>query len=91
MSRLKRLVLEQSIMDQAAKRMSDEIDREIVWNMLEGSGWVRVVVSRLQDNKHAIDMVDWIVDNCQKDYLRHGREFLFESDKDAIMFTLRWL
>lgn len=90
MSRITKLALEQTIMDQAAKRMSDEIDREVIWSMLETIGWVRVSVSRLVDNQHAIDMVEWISANCISDHKRNGREFLFEAEEDAIMFALRW-
>lgn len=90
MSRITKLALEQSIMDQAAKRMSEEIDREVLWSLFEQSGWTRVSVSRLVDNKHAIDIAEWLKANCSSDYERNGREFLFESEKDAIMFTLKW-
>jgi len=58
--------------------------------MLLEIGWTRVMIDRLQDNKHAIDITHWLRENCQGAYERNGRDFLFENEKDAIMFILRW-
>lgn len=90
MSRIRKLTLEQTIMDQAAKQIANDIDREIFWESLEDAGWARVSVSRFVDNKHAVDIGEWLKANCQNSYERDGCDFLFESESDAVMFTLRW-
>ncbi len=90
MSRIRKLTLEQTIMDQAAKQIANDIDREILWELLEDAGWSRVSVSRFVDNKHAVDISEWLKANCQNDYERDSRDFLFESESDAVLFTLRW-
>lgn len=71
--------------------MAREIDREILWGMLEGIGWTRVMLPKLVDNMHAIDITYWLDGNCKNSYERHGRDFLFESIQDANWFKLRWL
>ena len=81
---------EQEILDHAARQLSESVDREMLWKLLEDSGWTRVAISRLTDNRHAIDIVEWVVSNCHGDHKRNGREFLFEREQDAVMFTLRW-
>jgi hypothetical protein len=78
------------MLDHHARSLSIEMDRGIIWTMLEAKGWTRVAVSRLVDNQHAIDISDWISANCQDSCERNGREFLFKSQQDAVMFTLRW-
>ena len=79
------------IMEEKSKELAREIDREVLWGMLTGMGWTRVMLSRLQDNKHAIDITYWLEENCQGAYEREGRDFLFENTKDATMFTLKWM
>ena len=84
-------MLQGQIMKEQGEAMAREIDREILWGMLAGIGWTRVMLSRLQDNKHAIDITYWLEANCQGAYEREGRDFLFEDSKDATMFTLKWM
>ena len=78
------------ILDEAGKRLATEIDREVLWGMLEGIGWTRVMLTRLTDNNHAVDITYWLEENCKNPYERRGRDFLFESEKDAVNFILRW-
>ena len=84
-------VLEEQYATEAASAMAREIDREVLWGMLQGMGWTRVMLDRLQDNMHAIDIGYWLEEHCQGAYERNGRDFLFEKEKDASMFILRWV
>jgi len=82
--------LQEELLAVATKEMSDAIDWEITAGMLVEMGWVRVEISRLTDNYHAVDIGYWLVENCQGKYQRNGRTFLFEQSKDATIFILRW-
>jgi hypothetical protein len=82
--------LEDEIANKLGGEMAQEIDREILWGMLEGIGWTRVMLPRLIDNYHAIDISNWLEDNCKHPFERSGRDFIFESPKDASWFILRW-
>ncbi len=82
--------LEQEILDELGTKMQSEIDREILWGMLKGMGWTRVMIDRFQDNKHAVDITYWLKENCQGAYERNGRDFIFENDGDAVNFILKW-
>lgn len=79
------------ILDQAGQLMSREIDREILWGMLEGIGWTRILLTRLQDNNHAVDITHWISENIKNPFERNGRDFIFENEQDAAHFILRWV
>lgn len=84
--------LEQEIANKAAQRLSWDIDRGILWSMLEQSGWTPVTLSKFQDNRHAIDIIFWLDENCKRpSYKRHGREFIFEHKEDAVYFALKWV
>jgi hypothetical protein len=82
--------LEQEILEELGTKMQSEIDREILWGMLVGMGWRRVMLDRLTDNNHAVDITYWLEANCKNPFERNGADFIFESAVDAVNFTLRW-
>ena len=84
------VMLEQEMIEAKAKQMSDDIDREVLWGMLEGIGWHRVMLPRYIDNNHAIDITYWLEETIKNPFERNGRDFIFESQKDANWFVLRW-
>ena len=84
------MTLEKQMLERASNQMASEIDREMLWGMLQGIGWHRVMIPRFVDNNHAIDITYWLEDTCKKAYERNGRDFLFEDSKDANWFKLRW-
>ena len=84
------MTLEEEMIERAGKEMAQDIDKEILWGMLEGIGWTRVMLPRLIDNHHAIDIRYWLEENCKNAYEHRGRDFIFESAKDANWFKLRW-
>jgi len=85
------MTLEDMVMEKMANSIASDIDREVLWGMLTGIGWTRVMVPRLIDNEHAIDITYWLEDNCKHPFERNGRDFIFESQQDANWFTLRWM
>jgi hypothetical protein len=82
--------LEEQILERQGTELNREIDREILWGMLQGIGWHRVMLPRFVDNHHAIDIGYWLEENCKKAYERNGADFIFENEKDANWFKLRW-
>ena len=84
------MTLEEELIEKAGTEMAREIDRDVLWGMLEGIGWHRVMLPRFIDNNHAIDIGYWLIDNCKESFERSGADFIFESQKDANWFKLRW-
>jgi hypothetical protein len=84
------MTLEEEIANKMGNQIAREIDREMLWSMLEDIGWHRVMLSRFTDNKHAVDIGYWLDDNCKDAFERSGADFIFESQKDANWFKLRW-
>lgn len=82
--------LQDEMLERAGKQLADDIDREVLWGMLEGIGWHRIMIPKFVDNNHAIDIAYWLEETCKKAYERSGRDFLFECAKDAHWFALRW-
>jgi hypothetical protein len=84
------MTLEEEIINKAGYAMAREIDREVLWGMLQGMGWHRVMLPSLTDNNHAVDITHWLALNCKNSFERNGRDFLFEDSRDADWFVLRW-
>jgi hypothetical protein len=84
------MTLEDEIADRLGSKMAQEIDREVLWGMLEGIGWTRVMLPHYIDNNHAIDITYWLEETVKNPFERNGRDFIFESAKDANWFILRW-
>jgi hypothetical protein len=82
--------LEKQIIEELGTKMQSEIDREVMWGMLKNLGWRRVMLDRFTDNKHAVDITYWLEENCKNPFERSGADFIFESEVDAVNFTLRW-
>ena len=82
--------LEKEILDELGTKMQSEIDREILWGMLKNIGWRRVNLDRFTDNNHAVDITHWLALHCKHAFERRGADFIFESEVDAVNFTLRW-
>ncbi len=82
--------LEKEILDELGTQMQSEMDKEILWGMLVGLGWTRVLLPRFTNREHADDVFQWVEDNCKNPYERKGNEFIFENNTDAVNFILKW-
>jgi hypothetical protein len=49
-------------------------------------GWVRIKHS----HPNLEEVMQWLKQNCQDQYISGWREVIFKSDKDYVMFLLRW-
>jgi hypothetical protein len=82
--------LEEEIANKMGVEMAREIDREVLWGMLVGIGWTRVVVSTETAMVKATQIKEWLEINCANPYEKHRSDFIFEDEKDAVNFILRW-
>ena len=84
-------LLEERLVEEAARNMQKEMDAEILRNMLKEIGWYEVVLSPMtQETGSLIDK--WVADNVKgRSHWTHGLVWLFENDRDAMWFKLKWL
>jgi len=83
--------IQDQIIEQVGQEMAREIDREVLWSMLVGIGWTRVVVPAETAMVNATQIKEWLEINCANPYEKHRSDFIFEDEKDATMFILKWL
>lgn len=79
------------IIDDMGKRMAEEIDREVLWGMLTSIGWTRVMISSETAMISATAIKEWLTVNCRGACEKNYSDFIFENQKDASMFILRWV
>ncbi len=81
--------------DEIAKTMSEEIAKEIDFEVLSGMlvslGWKKVILTRFFSRKHAINILMWCEENIKHPFEHHGSTFVFQDQSDAVNFTLKWL
>lgn len=90
MGRIKESMLEQEMADVLSKEIQHEIDHEIMFVMLQEAGWYLIALERLLSMKHAVDIDEWLKNNCTSESFRWGRKFLFKKQQDAVLFSLKW-
>jgi hypothetical protein len=84
------MTLEEELLNKAGITLAQEIDREVLWGMLQGIGWTRVMLPTMGNGEQAVEIMCWLEDNCKGSHKRWGRDFIFEDSKDANWFILRW-
>jgi len=55
------------------------------------SNAIRYYESWLDNSAEAVEIVEWCCDYCKGRWDMNAGIFYFEDDKDAMLFTLRWL
>jgi len=82
--------IEQDIINQAGKRLSDEIDFQILADMLCELGWQKVILKPMSwEDGAAVDL--WVEQNVKGHHQTMGLVWVFERTEDANWFALRWL
>jgi hypothetical protein len=82
--------IEQDIINQAGKRMSDEIDFGILSDMLCELGWRRVILKPMTWEQ-GLEVDAWTETHIKGNFETMGLVWIFEQEQDANWFALRWL
>jgi hypothetical protein len=82
--------LEDEIISKMGKRMSDEIDFEILTGMLCQLGWRKIVLSPMTGETGA-EVDAWTASHVKGHFETLGLVWVFEQEEDANWFALRWL
>ena len=84
------MTLEEEILNNAGKRMADEIDFQILADMLVGIGWRKIIVKPMTwEDGYEIDA--WVEQNIKGHFETMGLVWVFEDEKDANWFAMKWL
>jgi len=86
------VTLEEEIANKIADQMTEDIDREMLWGILEQAGWTRTgYYAETFIGQSVIDEIqEWVKNNARGNYKCYLTDFIFEDSKDATWFILRW-
>jgi hypothetical protein len=83
-------VLQDQIIERAGRQIAEDIDFGVMCSLLVDIGWVKVEFEALRPNKRAIDITNWLHNECKCEWKHCGRIFVFESREEAALFKLTW-
>ena len=83
-------VLEDQWADEAARYLKEEIDREVLFEILEEFGWTRIELPSKWLPVNGIELHEWREQNLKGQWKAHENVWLFEKPEDAVIFSLRW-
>ncbi len=81
--------IETEISDTLAKELQQEIDNSLMAEILTETGWTKVTY-HYNNVQQALDIIDWLKENCSDRFQRLGSGYYFKDKKDAEWFILRW-
>ena len=86
--------LESTLSEELAEKLAKEIDNEIIKtiefeHLVNVAGWTKVELPRFNTMMHAVDVTEWVEENCGL-YDRLGSTYVFKEAKDATWFRMRW-
>lgn len=76
------------LMEKIAAEMSAKIDWDVMSSFLEQEGWAKVAIA---PHRGRPEMIQWADQYCSGQCRHYSYEFMFENEKDAILFSLRWV
>jgi len=82
--------LQNNLIEKMSVELAKDMDFQILGDMLVEIGWVRLFVNYSPPERSWVKMKQWVDDNCQGAHQEHNGIWLFENQKDANWFTLRW-
>ena len=83
--------LSKKFADIASAEIRKEIDWEIISNLLINSGWTKVRIQGKTSSDTEKVMSDWCKKSVVGKFMHMPHEFIFELEKDATLFILRWV
>lgn len=79
--------LHTTVNSQVSKILTEHVD----YNKYLSLGWHPVELSKLPDKSKEKEILAWLKNSCEEKYIFIHKNFLFENEKDAMLFALRWL
>jgi hypothetical protein len=83
--------LKEDILDDISNSIAKEMDWHIIADVLVSSGWTSIQIKRFRNNEEAVDIKEWLEQNCTGEWNNLATRYIFKNKQDAEWFSLRWL
>jgi hypothetical protein len=81
--------LEKSIINDLGKQLAHEMDQHVLIGFMLELGWREVTVDPWVHSSQ-LEIEQWVQETLQGHTMNSGNRWVFEDEKDAIMFALKW-
>lgn len=88
---MKQSNLEDAVMERLGQQMEASINFEILADVLTRFGWYQFKLDYSPPSRTWQQVVEWVDHNCSGERREHSGTWLFELEKDATVFALRWM
>lgn len=82
--------LREDIIDEMCRATAYEMDWHIIADCLMESGWTSVKLRRYYNRQQAVDINNWLEQNCTGEWKNLSTRYIFKKKQDAEWFILRW-
>lgn len=79
------------IANDLAKELQESVDRQILFDLLVECGWTKVELPSKWLQVSGVELHKWREQNLTGQWKAHENIWIFEKEKDAEWFMLRWL
>lgn len=83
--------LHDQMIEDAAKRLAEDIDAEVMRGLLRDSGWHEVKLDWIMTHEVSQEVDTWVTNKTKGKHWNRGLVWLFEEEKDAMWFKMRWI
>ena len=77
--------------EEQGKAIQYEMDWQIIADVLVSTGWTSIQIKRFRNNEEAVDIKEWLEQNCTGEWNNLSTRYIFKNKQDAEWFSLRWL
>ena len=81
---------QENLIEEIAKKMQEEIDCQLMFNLLVESGWTKIILPNKYLPTLGEDLHKWREENLKGAWKAHNNIWIFEKSEDAVIFSLRW-
>ena len=84
--------LHPGMVTELAQELLEELNWEVMIDIMTEHGWTKIEMGwpHRMSEQDAHEIKEWCRDNLQGNYNGRAKIWLFEKEKDATMFMLRW-
>lgn len=79
--------LEEEILNDLGREISNEIDNSIIAGLYIGLGWKEIIL----DISNIKEVKQWCEDNFKQGWIQVSDRWIIENEKEAAWFMLKWV
>jgi len=84
-------MIQEEIANRFAAHLQKELDWEFIEDILVATGWTRAEIVPFSRPELQRSVLNWVQTNAQGHYQNFETRYVFENEKDAVLFALKWV